>query len=294
MLRGMTGAWRGSCIKGRRAHFHNTEGKHLLFKSRVAAVSLMMAGVGAGCYEAPLGSVELGQKQGALCVDGDGSDAALAALAVATAMELGRWQSSKDFVIRDGALALSRTGRRQCADGECWNTRALLDLQYAGSGEVTFGDRPFEGRNYRRRLVKQYKEQERCEARPGRSRVDCPAERHALELESQQTGACDTIFTFKATTPAGGPLQEPAQLANKLVYVGYPENPYLAFTSTGSTVSIDPTYGLNEGGSTSAGSCSAACTQVSSSNISGDCCICNGSLREYSKAAFSQNIYLCR
>lgn len=254
----------------------------------------MIAGVGAGCTEAPMGSEELGQKQDALCVDGSGAHAAMAALAVATATELGRWQSSQDFVIRGKNLELSRAGKERCADGECWNTQALLDLQRAEAGEIELGRGQFNGRSFRRRLVAQFKEQERCEARPGKGRADCPAERHELRLESQQQGTCETIFTFAATTPAGGPLKNPAQLANKLVYVGYPENPYLLFTSTGSTVSIDPTYGLNEDGTTSAGSCSAACTKLSSADISGDCCVCNGVRRDYSRAAFSANVYLCR
>jgi hypothetical protein len=96
---------------------------------------------------------ELGQKQQALCALGNGAHAAMAALAVATATELGRWQSSKDFRIRGQALELSRAGKERCADGECWNTQALLDLQRAEAGEVELGSGQFEGRSFRRRLV---------------------------------------------------------------------------------------------------------------------------------------------
>src|SRR5207244_6761373 len=51
-----------------------------------------------------------------------------------------------------------------------------------------------------------------------------------------------------ATTPTGGALTTPSLLANKLIYVGYPNNEYLQFSTSGSTVSIDPTYGLDADG----------------------------------------------
>lgn len=239
-------------------------------------------------------SEEIGQHQEALCANGDGVSSAMAALATATAKELRRWQPSRDFVISNNMLALSSTGRSQCADGRCWNTQAILDLQKAPLGTVRFGAVSFNGDNFKSRLVAEYNEQKICESRTGTGDANCPAEEHKLTFRSEQAGACDTIFTFSATTPTGGTLLRPAQLKNKLIYVGYPENPFLAFGSTGSTVSIDPTYGLNEGGTTSAGVCSAACTRLSSSDLSGRCCTCNGAVRRYSRALFNSQIYLCR
>jgi hypothetical protein len=101
------------------------------------------------------------------------------------------------------------------------------------------------------------------------------------------------IFTFDATTPTGGALRSPSQLKNKLIYVGYPENPYLAFSSTGTTVSIDPTFGLNETSTTSTGACTAACLKMSSADVTGRCCSCNGQTRRYARSAFNVNAYLC-
>jgi hypothetical protein len=49
-----------------------------------------------------------------------------------------------------------------------------------------------------------------------------------------------------------------------LLFVGYPENDYLSFQTAGAMISIDPTYGMNESGSTSAASCTAARTKTSS------------------------------
>jgi hypothetical protein len=239
-------------------------------------------------------SDDIGQNQEAMCANGDGVPSAMAALAVATAKELRRWQPSTDFMISNWMLALSPTGKSQCADRKCWNTQAILDLQKAPHGTVKFGGVQFNADNFRSRLYAEYNEQKVCESRPGTQAANCPAEAHKLTFKSQRAGACDTIFTFNATTPTGGALKSPAQLKNKLIYVGYPENPYLAFTSTGSTVSIDPTFGLNEGGTTTAGSCSAACTKVSKGNMTGACCTCNGAKKKYAKSPFSSQVYLCK
>lgn len=264
------------------------------FSSLFRAAGLLTAAA-LGCTEAPMSSEEIGMNQEALCANGDGVNSALAALAVATAKELRRWQSSRDFFVdSSGRLALTSTGKAQCADGRCWNTQAILDLQRAPFGSVKFGSVTFNADNFRSRAVAEFNEQKVCEARTGSGDANCPAEEHKLTFKSQQPGACDTIFTFAATTPTGGALLAPAQLKNKLIFAGYPENPYLAFGSTAGTVSIDPTYGLNEGGTTTAGACSAACTRVSSSDLSGSCCSCGGLARRYSRSPFSTHVYLCK
>lgn len=258
----------------------------------LAAAAVIALGA---CTEAPMTADEIGQNQDALCANGDGVNSALAALGVATARELRRWQSSRDFYVDSSyRLALTSTGKAQCADGRCWNTQAILDLQRAPFGTVKFGGVTFNADNFRSRIVSEFNEQKICESRTGSGDANCPAEEHKLTFKSQQPGACDTIFTFAATTPTGGALKSPAQLKNKLIFVGYPENPYLAFASTGSTVSIDPTYGLNETTTTtSAGSCTAACLKMSSLNIGGQCCSCNGLNKKYTRSSFSTYAYIC-
>jgi hypothetical protein len=258
-------------------------------------ISLLLWAAVAGCTEAPLSSDEIGQNLQALCANGDGVNSAMAALAVSTARELKRWQPSTDFTISSGRLALSSTGKTQCSDGVCWNTQTILDLQKAPLGSVKFGNVTFNADNFKSRLVAELGEQKTCEARPGNQQGNCNAEAHKLTFKSQQPGACDTIWTFEATSPTGAPLLAPAQLKNKLIYVGYPENPYLGFGSSGATVSIDPTYGLNEGGTTTAGSCSPACAKVSSSDITDSCCDCPGATqRKYARSTFSTSLYLCK
>jgi hypothetical protein len=246
------------------------------------------------CTEAPLPSGEIAQMEQALCSNIDGVPSAMAALAVATATELKRWQPATDFQLRDGRLALTRTGKRQCADDSCWNTQSILDLQRAPDGTVQLGGSILDGENLRSELVANFRDQLRCEARGvGNGLEQCSAERHELTLESSTSGACDTVFTFHATAPNGNALRDPARLASKLIYVGYPENEYLSFRSTSSTVSIDPTYGLNDSGTTTTASCSATCTKLSLTNIAGTCCNCNGVTSTLVRSAFSAAVFLC-
>jgi hypothetical protein len=238
---------------------------------------------------------ELGQIEQGLCANGDGVPSAMAALAVATAKELKRWKPSTDFYLDSSSrLALTSTGKAQCAGGNCWNTQAILDLQKAPLNSVKFGGVTFNADNFRSRLYSEFNEQKICESRAGAPGSNCPAEDHKLTFKTAVKGACDTLFTFTATTPAGGNLAQPSLLKNKLIYVGYPENEYLAFSSTGTTVTIDPTYGLNEDGTSGAGSCTAACTKVSSTDISNQCCSCNSASKKFKKSAWSTTTFLCQ
>jgi hypothetical protein len=246
------------------------------------------------CTEAPVSVDAIGTMEQTLCANTDGVPSAMAALAAATATELGRWQPTQDFRLERGSLELTRTGKRQCDDGACWNTQAILELQRAPSGVVILGGTIFDGDAFKNELASNFREQQRCESESDRPGHDgCRAERHELTLESVSSGACDTVFTFHAAGRDGQPLERPERLANKLIYVGYPENEYLSFASTASSVSIDPTYGLNPSDDTGSGSCTAACTKISSTNISGNCCTCNGETRHFVRSSFSTTTYLC-
>ncbi|HTV23171.1 MAG TPA: hypothetical protein VMG12_30995 [Polyangiaceae bacterium] len=263
--------------------------------SLLAAVALSSAALSFACNEAPMSSEEIAQNQEALCANGDGVNSAMAALAVATAQELKRWQPTKDFSIdSSGRLALTAGGKALCKDGKCWNTQAVLDLQKAPLNTIRFGTVVFNADNFKSRLYAEYNEQKDCEARAN-SGSNCAVVDHKLTFISSQKGACDTIFTFAATTPSGGQLpSNPLQFRNKLIYVGYPENPYLAFQASGGNVSVDPTGGLNDDGNTTPGTCSAACTKMSLTDISNQCCSCAGVTKKYVRSTFNANIYLCQ
>ena len=250
------------------------------------------------CTDAPVSSESVEkfeQMEQALCDNVDGVPSAMAGLAVATATELGRWEPTSDFEVKRGELRLTAAGKRRCDDGECWNTRAILDLQDAPPGEIALGGESFDAASFRRTLARNFDEQRRCEAGGGRGRDrdSCHAERHELTLESVSPGACDTVYTFQATTPRGTLLKKPEQLANRLIYVGYPENEYLSFTSTATSVSIDPTYWLNPTDDTSSGACSAACIKISRTSVAGACCSCNGAVGEFARSTWSPTTYTC-
>ena len=271
-----------------------------MFK-KLVGLSLLSVALFSGCNEAPMTTddleMELGQSEDAMCANSDGVNAALAALAAATAKQLGRWQPTTDFAPMNGApwhTQLTAAGKARCSDGKCWNVQAILDLQKAPPNSVKFGGVVFNANNFISQLTSKWNEQKNCELRGGTGAANCSAEQHKLTFKSQVAGACDTIYTYDAKNTSGGNLASPAQLKNKLLFVGGTGNPFIAFSSTGTTVSIDPTFGLTEDSTTTSGACTAACTKISTSNVAGQCCSCNGASKKYVKAAWSTTTYLCQ
>jgi hypothetical protein len=231
------------------------------------------------------------------CWNPQGTNAVLAGLAVSMATEMRRWQPLQDLEYRNGRYYVSATGRAQCSDWRCWNTEAILDLQEASADrQVEFpGGDLLDAWSLRARLYSYMDRQHVCESRPDNHQGDnCPAEAHRLTLSYSVEGVCDKDFWFRARTPWGANLKYPAQLKNKLLFAGLGENPYLNFQAAGDSVAIDPTLGFNESGSTTSGACTAACTKMSSSNLSGKCCICNGDVGSYQRSPWSSRTYLCR
>jgi hypothetical protein len=223
------------------------------------------------------------------CSDNKGTNSVMAALAVATATELHRWQPTKDFQNSGGVLKLTSTGKAQCSDGKCWNTQAILDLQTAPAGKVQI--RPgvsFDAGALKSALTTNLTLQLF-------SLFSLLVPEHKLALQYSESGGCDQFYWFNVTSPSGGAVSSllTSTLNQKLQWVGGSGNPYVQFQSNGTMVGIDPTYGLNESGSTAAGSCAAACTKVSSSDISGSCCSCNGT-KKFSRSAWNTSTYICQ
>jgi hypothetical protein len=267
-------------------------------------------------------SVELGSlEQGIMsCTNPDGTNSAMAALAVAVAQELKRWQPTKDFVmfntsgqseassgmqqaikLTSGSDASGAKGKSRCADGKCAKVQALLDMQYEQANNKVY----FQGSGstktllspaaLRSRLVAKLYEQKACDDSPrDNDATACPKEEHVLTFQSAAKGSCDTNFFFKATKTNGAALQYPNQLKNKLKFADL-NNPYIAFQNLGNgIVSVDPTYGLNDDGSTTTGSCTAACTKISTTSVAGACCSCGGVSKKFAKAAWSAVTYVCQ
>lgn len=230
------------------------------------------------------------------CFDITGTDPVLAALAVSTATELRRWQPTKDFAIWTGQLALTATGKARCADGKCFNTQALLDLQKDAASKAEI--RPGVKANpllIRTMLLLAYARQTTCYSTLGLPFVGCGVPDHQFQLVGTDNGVCDTNFWFQVQNTAGAPLSLTAMkaLQKGLVWVNAETNKYISFQVNGNMVGIDPTYGLNTTTAASAGSCSAACTKISATDVTGQCCSCNGT-KKYARSSWSATTYLCQ
>lgn len=223
------------------------------------------------------------------CADPNGTNSVLAALAVATATELKRWQPRTDFEEFFGVYRLTSTGRAQCADKQCWNTQAILDLQNAPNGRVQV--RPGVALDtWALRFA--ISAADRSQLFSGLFK-SVPA--HKFEFLYSEPGGCDTYYWFNVTSPQGGALVSSvlSSLQTNLAWVGGKENPYIQFQSNGTMIGIDPTYGLNQVGASSSGSCTAACMKMSSTNIAGQCCSCNGT-KQYKRSSWNATTYLCQ
>jgi hypothetical protein len=215
--------------------------------------STAIAGLTSACsVEAPADE-QRGVTEEAACANPQGTNAIIAALAVAIGRELGRWQVTTDFKTVNlqpwyPVLALSPAGQAQCtANGSsCSTVKALLSLQDTKyDGLIKFRDGTvLSAYNLQSRLYAGWQEQKVCESRPANNTDpnNCAAEAHKLVLQGTSPGPCDMYYTFKATKLDGKPLSKPAQLINKLLWARKENNPYIAFQSTASTVTIDPLY----------------------------------------------------
>jgi hypothetical protein len=268
----------------------------------VTALSLGLLSLASGCSVETASSetnAVASTEESLICSNPDGVNAWMAALAVSTAQEMNRWDATHDFWWRASTdrLELTYYGKARCDDNICFNTQQLLNMQgSAANGLVTFpGGVKLNTSVLHDRLKAAFQKQIDCE-----NAHQCPAGNgNDLRLVKFAKGACDTVFTFNATSSDGVTLlPDPGLLANHLLWAGYTgksdTNPYLAFQSTGTTVSVDPTVGLNEGDATTSGSCTAACTLVSSTSVAGQCCACNGATKNFSRSPFSSGVYLCR
>jgi len=254
------------------------------------------------------------------CANPDGTNAAMAAWAVLVAKDLGRWDASRDFkmittsgysetspgmqqaiALASGSDAKGPIGKSKCADGKCARVQAILAMQYdnmngkiyfQGSGSTKVLLNPAALRS---RMYAKWQEQKSCDANAqDGDATRCPVEQNALTYVSEAKGGCDTNFTFAAKNTSGGALKMVSQLKNRLRFADQ-ANPYINFTNLGGgNVSIDPTYGLGDDKPTTAGTCAAACTKISTVSVVGQCCSCGGATKSYKSTTLSPTLYLCQ
>ena len=258
------------------------------------------------------------------CANPDGTNAIMAAFAVAVGQELKRWDATKDFKMsttsgqsegspgRQQALQLASgtgpdgkpRGKSRCADGKCAEVQAILDMQYEQArgkvyvqGESSKNKVLLDPAALRSRLVaKAVYEQKTCDdnAKDGDPKR-CPKEAHQLTpVGSASLGGCGPHFKFAVKNASGAALKYPAQLKGKLTFADQ-TNGWVDFRNLGGGyVAIDPTYGLNASATTASGSCMAACTRISKTSVAGQCCSCGTATKKFVKSAWSATTFLCQ
>lgn len=253
-----------------------------------------------GCaVEVPSAEEDVATGDNALCENKDGVNAVMTGIAVAAAREMRRWLPYRDFQWNSstGRLELSANAAPRCPNRACTNTLAMLAMQNAPDGTVKFpGGITLKASSLRAALQQNWTDQNNSGA---------TQEPYDLVYTNWEKGSCDVKYFFNVhqqstdaslvgTTPRVTDSGALTALNDNLIFLGYPENKMLNFYLRNGQVSVDPTGGLNEGGTTTSGSCTVACSKYSASNIIGSCCNCNGVNMTYKQATFNANIYLCQ
>jgi hypothetical protein len=267
-------------------------------------------GIEEGAEDAELGSLEQAIHS---CSNPDGTNAVMAALAVAAGHELGRWNTALDFDGTGTRLRLTSgtgsdgkpRGSSRCTGGVCLRIAALLTLQNDNATNVYLQAETSTALTLvnpgalSSRMTAKWQEQLNVNngARDGDLNQP-PKTAHTLTGAGMTTalGGCGPHYKFNvafaATTTNPKPL--PGQLKSTLAFADH-MNGWVDFRDLGNNVvAIDPTYGLNDEDTTSTGSCTAACTKVSTTNIAGSCCSCGGVNKTFKRSAFSTSVYLCQ
>ncbi len=264
--------------------------------------------------EGELGSLEQAAHN---CSTPDGTNSVMAALAVAAAKELGRWNAGVDFQVNGDRIGLSSgtdskgkpRGRNRCSNS-CKGIDALLALQNDNAtgvyvqGETSTKKVLVNPSALRSRMKAKLEEQRTKDATAEDGRAGGLPAKTGHTLTSAGTanlGGCGSHFKFKVAFDAINPpppankMPLPSQLRYSL-YFADQANGWVDFRDLGNNVvAIDPTYGLNEGSSTSAGSCEIACTKVSTNaDVSNTCCSCGGVSKRFKKSTFSTSVFLCQ
>ncbi|HET9958497.1 MAG TPA: hypothetical protein VFQ61_28580 [Polyangiaceae bacterium] len=277
----------------------------------IISSAIGLLGLASACSVEPGTAEDMASADQSVCANPEGANYSMAGLAAATAKELRRWNTAKDFqvVVKcnysmagcQEVVDLTSTGKAQCADGQCKNVQAILDFQKKeASGKIKFpGGATLQSDIFAQRLVANLKAQITCNSKPDNHQADnCPVEQHTLTFLSANPGGCETDYWFrpyKAGTTT--PLTYPAQLKNQLITFGsLAGNPYLAFGTSGQDVKIDPGPGTVGGDPSTTGSCPVLTMngKFSTTDIVGQCCIFNNVQMKFARSTFNASYYLCQ
>jgi hypothetical protein len=246
------------------------------------------------------------------CSNLDGTNSVMAALAVAAGHDLGRWRAGLDFYVAGDRIALQSgtgpdgkpRGLSRCG-GNCRRIAPLLALQSDSATNVYIANSTNTSKvllnpgALRSRMKAKLEEQinKDVNAKDG-DIYNVPKTPHTLSGAGiTSLGGCGPHYKFNVVFDATSTTPKPVQgqLKNSL-YFADQANGWVDFKEVSpGVVAIDPTYGLNEEDTSSAGSCTAACTKVSTAaSLTGQCCSCAGVTKAFKVSPFSASIFLCQ
>ena len=114
-------------------------------------------------------------------------------------------------------------------------------------------------------------------------------------------GPCGNYDWYDISLPNGLSLDDPTSTWVQLIFAGGKQsasgldvNPYIAQQVSGDRVAIDPTSGLNANASTTTGTCIGACVNISSSNVAGNCCSCQGRMAKLARSTWNASTFICQ
>jgi len=204
--------------------------------------------------------------QYAACSTNSGTNPTRAALAVAMANEMGRWQPETDLVKGgSGKVEVSATGMSRCTNG-CVNTKAILAQQDSSVSSMV-PQSLFNPTVYMEDLKASF---DRQKNKIDNLRMNSPGQlppAHKLTLVGGPVnlggGSCGPHYVYSVTDTNGVNLTsaQASNLQNSLCFYGQGscgQNPYIGFATTnlpgcpaGKTcIAIDPNDGDNNSGST--------------------------------------------
>jgi len=234
------------------------------------------------------------------CSNPDGTNGMIAALAVAMATDMHRWNALTDLYEFRGfqnqlMLGITAAGKAACGPGACATVANILAFQDSRLDQkAVIAGTKLSSWAFASRLTAGWDKQKAC----GQGGW-CPFQPHAFAAASGITaGNCNTsaLFAFPAAKPVGGALTaaQIAQLNNALVFTtANGTDPFVQFTSNATSVSVGDVGGMVPGQAEP-----GPCQQYSATNITGTACSCTGNGvaagTRKNDQPLAPNTYFCR
>lgn len=265
----------------------------------VAVAACSFAGCALDSQEAASGE-QVEEQAATACANADGTNGMIAALAVAIARDMHRWQLTTDFYEFRGfqnqlMLGITPAGLAACGTGGCPTVANILAFQDSRLDQkAVIAGTKLSSWSLASRLTAGFDKQKAC----GQGGW-CPFVAHQFAASSGTSAAnCNTstLFTFPVTKPGGAalPATDIAKLTNALTWTtANGTDPFIEFASNTTSVSVGAVGGMVPGQSEP-----GPCQQFSLSNINGTACACAatgvtaGKLKN--DQSLAPNTYFCR